>query len=147
MRDPEHREPRHVAPLTGDESVLISLQGFKMTTNVDLSDPSAFANATDAFMAISSTYMDCTARLAWHALVFSRETVEECLTTYSDLTSAKNTIVPLVAPYALARSLMEHALENTRSGCDAVIKAHRHSAQIIVGQVATPASAVPDADA
>lgn len=106
-------------------------------------DRTAFSNATDAFLAVSGIYFDCTAQLSWKAIVFNQETVQTCLTTCRDISMAKDPSAPLTAPLTLTRSLMAHALENTRDGCNAIMQAHVRSARILKDRMNATAGIFP----
>lgn len=102
-----------------------------MKIPLKLSPQGAFTDATNAFVALSRVYLECTAQLSQTAIVFSRETVQHCLSTSAAMTETPDGAAPLTAPFHLARSLMDNAVASTRDGYEAVLKAQRESARII----------------
>lgn len=115
-----------------------------MTSKLNTVDLNAFAKATEAFVALSGVYLDCTAQLSNNAIALTREALQECVATTKHAGIAKTAVDPVTLPFNLARSLLEKTLASTRDGYEALMKAQLESARIIGGQVATSAMAFPD---
>ena len=117
-----------------------------MSTKAHSGIERSFSNTVDAFMALSSVYLDCAERLAHSSLTVSRAALEECVTATKAAATGKPATDPAALPLALGQSLAEKSLAFARDSYETVTAAQVESARVLGYQLAVPAMAFPNSE-